>query len=87
MTKQVIVVGDTLAPYGGVVISGANEDLVDGRVIVRRGDMVDCAEHGVNPIIEGDTSSVIAGKVAALHGHRSACGCTLVSVRATLSIG
>jgi uncharacterized Zn-binding protein involved in type VI secretion len=85
MARQVIVVGDLLTPHGGVIITGSDADTVDGKAIARKGDLVDCAEHGVNPIAEGDATNSFDGKPVALHGHRAACGCMLVSRTATLS--
>jgi uncharacterized Zn-binding protein involved in type VI secretion len=87
MARQVIVVGDTLAPYGGAVTSGSSPDSVDGRAIARKGDSVNCVEHGVNRIAEGDESSVVNGSAVALERHHADCGCTLVSLQKTLSIG
>ncbi|WP_249172917.1 PAAR domain-containing protein [Burkholderia vietnamiensis] len=86
MTRQVIVVGDTLAPFGGEVMTGSDADVVDGKAISRKTDLVNCVEHGINPIAEGDESFQLAGKPAALEGHHATCGCTLVSRRATLGI-
>jgi uncharacterized Zn-binding protein involved in type VI secretion len=42
MARQVIVVGDTLAPHGGTVTSGSNSDVVNGKPIARKGDVVEC---------------------------------------------
>ena len=86
MVRQVIVVGDALEPHGGTVMTGSDTDSVDGKAIARKGDLVDCAGHGINPIAEGDESSVFAGRPVALDGHRAECGCTLVSRAGTLSI-
>ncbi|PCE28229.1 hypothetical protein BWP39_06865 [Paraburkholderia acidicola] len=86
MVRQVIVVGDTLAPYGGTVTAGSNTDLVDGSPIARKGDTVVCSEHGAQTIAEGDESSLFNGGQAALHGHPATCGCTLVSRAATMSM-
>ncbi|WP_424449944.1 PAAR domain-containing protein [Paraburkholderia kirstenboschensis] len=54
--------------------------------MARQGDLVDCTEHGVNSIAEGDESSIFSGKPVALDGHRAECGCSLVSRTGTLSI-
>lgn len=86
MTRQVIVAGDTLAPYGGEVLSGSDADKIDGKSIARKSDLVRCAKHDTNPIEEGDDSFLIDGKAVALEGHRAGCGCMLVSRRATLAI-
>lgn len=36
MSRQVIVVGDTLAPYDGKVITGSGADIVDGKAVARK---------------------------------------------------
>jgi uncharacterized Zn-binding protein involved in type VI secretion len=87
MVRQVIVVGDTLAPHGGTVITGSNVDTVEGKPVARKNDMVDCKEHGQRAISEGDESCMLDGQPVALQGHHAACGCTLVSRGTTLSIG
>ncbi|MDN7430769.1 PAAR domain-containing protein [Burkholderia sp. AU45388] len=46
MVRQVIVVGDTLGPHGGTVTAGSNADVVNGKPIARKGDTVECKEHG-----------------------------------------
>jgi len=86
MARQVIVVGDTLAPHGGTVTTGSNADVVDGKPISRKGDAVECKEHGSQTIAEGDEAGMIGGQPVALHGHRATCGCTLVSRATTISM-
>jgi uncharacterized Zn-binding protein involved in type VI secretion len=54
MARQVIVVSDTLAPHGGTVTTGSNADIVDGKPLARKGDTVECREHGTQTIAEGD---------------------------------
>ncbi|SDG68339.1 PAAR domain-containing protein [Paraburkholderia phenazinium] len=87
MVRQVIVVGDTLAPHGGSVTTGSSADIVDGKQIARKGDTVECKEHGTQTISEGDEAGMVGGQPVALQGHHAACGCTLVSRGTTLSIG
>ncbi|WP_179405474.1 PAAR domain-containing protein [Burkholderia guangdongensis] len=86
MSRQVIVVGDTLAPHGGTVVTGSSADVIDGKPISRKGDTVECKEHGTQTIAEGDQSSMIGGDPVALQGHRATCGCTLVSRGKTMSM-
>lgn len=86
MARQVIVVGDTLTPHGGTVTSGSSADVVDGKEIARKGDTVECEEHGTQTIAEGDEASMVSGSPVALHGHRATCGCTLVSRGTTISM-
>lgn len=44
-----------------------------------KGDPVKCNKHGMTTIAEGSARTTIDGQPVALHGHRCACGCTLVS--------
>jgi uncharacterized Zn-binding protein involved in type VI secretion len=86
MARQVIVVGDTLAPHGGDVTGGSHADIVDGKAVARKGDTVECKQHGTQTIAEGDGTSMIGGSPVALQGHRATCGCTLLSRGATISM-
>lgn len=86
MVRQVIVVGDTLAPHGGTVTTGSNTDVVDGKPIARKGDTVECKEHGTQTISEGEETGMFGGRPVALHGHKAGCGCTLVSNGKTVSV-
>lgn len=85
MPRQMIVVGDTTT-HGGEVVSGSSSDRIDGKAIARKGDLVNCPQHGINPIIEGDASCTLDGRPVALEGHHAECGCALVSRRQTLSV-
>ena len=86
MARQVIVTGDTLAPFGGEVMEGSEVDDMDGRKVARKGDQVNCVEHGINPIAEGDNSTLVDNRPVALEGHRASCGCTLMSRQQTSSV-
>jgi uncharacterized Zn-binding protein involved in type VI secretion len=85
MAKEMIVVGDTTT-HGGKVITGSGNDTIDGKAIARKGDLVECPGHGINPIIEGDASFMVDDKPVALEGHHAACGCELVSQGPTSSV-
>lgn len=90
MGRKFIVVGDS-TDHGGTVISGASVSTIGGKAIARLGDLVDCPQkypggrpHGFNAIVEGESTCKVEGKPAALHGHKTACGCALIgSVTAT----
>ncbi|QDL54691.1 PAAR domain-containing protein [Rhodoferax aquaticus] len=84
MARTIIVVGDPTS-HGGTVVSGSPTRFIMGKAIARMGDNVDCpktypggAPHGVNPIVEGESSCLIDGIPVALEGHATACGCTLI---------
>lgn len=74
--RNIILVGDTTS-HGGVVMTGSPHDQVNGRRIACLGDEVHCPQHGVNRIVEGDTSTLLDGRPIALEGHRTQCGSTL----------
>ncbi|MDR3428734.1 MULTISPECIES: PAAR domain-containing protein [Silvimonas] len=78
--QYVICVGDGTS-HGGKVLNGSNRMSIDGRPVARKGDMVSCPKegHGTNPIIEGSPTLTDDGVPVALHGHKTACGCTLIA--------
>ncbi|WP_081651619.1 MULTISPECIES: PAAR domain-containing protein [Cupriavidus] len=65
--------------HGGVVLTGSVTMLIDGSPVARKGDWVSCPMHGENVIVEGDPSFTDDGVPVAFHGHRTACGCSLIS--------
>jgi uncharacterized Zn-binding protein involved in type VI secretion len=79
--SSIACIGDPTT-HGGLVISGSDTMAILGRKVARRGDLVSCPlpGHGVNPIIEGSDMILDNGVPVALHGHRSACGCTLIAL-------
>jgi len=83
--KRVIRQGDILKEYGGKVLVG--HYLCFGKGIAAKGDAVKCNKHGMTNIAEGSSLSKVDGQPIALHGHRCACGCTLVSSFPDFGIG
>jgi uncharacterized Zn-binding protein involved in type VI secretion len=79
--RTIIVVGDR-TDHGGVVLSGATESTIDGQPTARLGDTVSCPQHGENRIVEGSAACTLEGVPIALHGHKTACGSTLIGSRA-----
>lgn len=77
----VVVMGDPLS-NGGTVISGSLTDTVGGKVVARKGDLAQCAQHGPTRIAEGSTHHSSDGIPVALHQHRCDCGCLLIAVSA-----
>jgi uncharacterized Zn-binding protein involved in type VI secretion len=88
MALSIICLGDPTS-HGGKVISASVTHVIGGIGIARVGDSVACpiAGHGVNPIVEGESTFLIDGRMVALQGHRSACGCTLISSLPTATHG
>lgn len=86
MHRNIVLVGDPTT-HGGRVMTGSETDTIDGRAIARMGDLVDCPLHGVGPIIEGDTHTLLEGRPMALEGHRAECGCRLLAGHGNGSVG
>jgi uncharacterized Zn-binding protein involved in type VI secretion len=78
MSRPFIVLGDT-TNHGGQVITAAGTSDTGGRRIACLGDQVQCPNHGVTPIVSGDSSVVIDGRPVARQGDKTACGATLLA--------
>lgn len=88
MALPIVRMGDATS-HGGKVISASTTHLIDGIGIARFGDNITCPlpGHGINSIVEGASTYLIGGRKVALHGHRCACGCTLISSLVTANYG
>lgn len=80
MQRAIVRLGDKTT-HGGAVITASMLHTVQGIGIARKGDMVACPlpGHGTNPIVEGCAVFRIDGREVALHGHKTACGCSLIA--------
>lgn len=78
--KGVIRIGDK-STGGGTVLSGSSKMKFGGVGAARLGDPVSCSVegHGQTVIAEGHPTFKDNGVPVAFHGHRCACGCTLIS--------
>lgn len=76
--KNIIRLGDKHTG-GGSVLSASMKMMFHGVGAARVGDPVDCPKHGKNVIAEGHITYKDYGRPVAFHGHRCACGCTLIS--------
>lgn len=88
MGLPIVRLGD-LTSHGGTVVTASMMHTIDGVGIARVGDNIACPipGHGVNAIVEGAPNYLIGGRMVALHGHRAACGCTLIASIATATLG
>ncbi|MGQ7933537.1 PAAR domain-containing protein [Paraburkholderia sp. D1E] len=76
--QNLIRVGDALE-NGGRVTSGSFDMDFGGRFVARKGDSAICDQHGKTVIAEGHPFVTDKGLPIALHHHRCACGCRLIS--------
>lgn len=84
MRRHWIVVGDSTRSSGRVITGSPLTD-IEGKAVAREGDRATCPLHqGIFPIVQGDPTLLIDGRPAALHGHRLACGCQLISTEQRL---
>ena len=88
MPLPIIRIGDPTS-HGGKVISASTTHLIGGLGIARVGDKITCpiSGHGINVIVEGIATYLIGGRMVALHDHRCACGCSLISSLLTATYG
>ncbi|WP_128595230.1 PAAR domain-containing protein [Paraburkholderia kirstenboschensis] len=78
---DLIRLGDT-TDHGGEVVTASNRMRLRGTPVARIGDQVSCPQHpdtSPNFIVEGDQSFKDCGIPVARQGHRTTCGCTLIS--------
>lgn len=75
-----VLVGDTTS-HGGVVLSGSPNTLINGHPVARIGDTVTCplCKPHTFKIVEGYTPFTDNNMAIALHGHKTACGATLIA--------
>jgi uncharacterized Zn-binding protein involved in type VI secretion len=80
MTLAIVRLGDKTT-HGGVVTTASPVHTLRGIGIARMGDMVSCPlpGHGTNEIVEGCAVFSVGGRSVALHGHKTACGCSLIA--------
>ena len=80
MSRAIVRLGDKTT-HGGVVITASPVHTLRGIGIARIGDKVSCPlpGHGTNEIVEGCPNFSIGGRGVALHGHKTACGCSLIA--------
>lgn len=88
MALPIVRLGDATS-HGGKVISASSTHFIGGIGIARVGDKITCpiSGHGINSIVEGAPTYLIGGRMVALHGHRCACGCTLIASQGTATHG
>lgn len=70
--------GDT-SSHGGAIVTSAARTLVEGALVARETDILDCPIHGPNPIVGHSSRLKAEGLFVARHGDSTACGATLVS--------
>lgn len=79
MTYKITRIGDNLS-HGAVVITGETIRTVEGKKVARRGDLVSCPLHGVQPIVTTISNPVTTtGPNTAHLASVAACGAILIT--------
>lgn len=77
--RSPIRLGDSLENGGQVTAASPTMKFMN-RPVARKGDGAHCARHGATTIAEGrDGFPDQDGRPVAMHHHRCACGCRLIS--------
>jgi uncharacterized Zn-binding protein involved in type VI secretion len=85
--KSPIRKGDKLE-HGGEVTGGSPWTVFMGKPQARKGDAAVCERHGQTVIDEGMAKFPDRdGKLFAMHHHRCACGCRLLSSLSNMNFG
>jgi uncharacterized Zn-binding protein involved in type VI secretion len=85
-TYKIARVGDQCT-HGAVIITGDQTRLVNGKAVARRGDLVSCPEHGINPIVSVVAGPVVTkGEPTARVGSQAACGAVIITGSDNVSI-
>ena len=74
----IIRLGDG-SSHGGTVVTSAARWRCEGTLIARKGDLLDCPIHGLQPIVEGSSKWFCEGLPIARDGDAAACGAMLKS--------
>ena len=85
MGYPVSKIGDT-SDHGGAIVT-ASASKVGGIAVARIGDILDCPQHGKNPIVSSIVISKIGGVPVAHIGSKTQCGATITTGCATYTIG
>jgi len=78
--------GDAIS-HGGSIIGGAARTQAEGKPVARQGDLVNCAQHGMQTITGGSATVLVEGKPVARVGDMISCGATIVSGAGTVQAG
>jgi uncharacterized Zn-binding protein involved in type VI secretion len=77
MANAVARLGDT-SDHGGAIVSSAARTTVEGALVARVGDILDCPLHGANPIVTGSPRFTCEGELVARTTSVAACGATIL---------
>jgi uncharacterized Zn-binding protein involved in type VI secretion len=86
MSYLVSRLGDT-SDHGGQIVTASPSFKVEGIPVARIGDILDCPEHGKNPIVSSLTTQKQGGVLLAHVGSKTECGATITTGCASYTIG
>ncbi len=83
--SALVCLGDATT-HGGKVISASSLMFINGIQVALIGDRISCPEHGLNRIIEGDSTASEEGVFVVVDNCLCECGCRVISSYAENSI-
>ncbi|MGG4731616.1 PAAR domain-containing protein [Leclercia adecarboxylata] len=83
--SALVCLGDATT-HGGKVISASSSMFINGIQVALIGDRISCPEHGLNRIIEGDSTASEEGVFVVVDNCLCECGCRVISSYAENSI-
>jgi uncharacterized Zn-binding protein involved in type VI secretion len=86
MSYQVSRLGDT-SDHGGQIVTASPTFKVGGIPVARIGDILDCPQHGKNPIVSSLITQKQGGVILAHVGSKTECGATITTGSATYNVG
>lgn len=87
MGRFVVILGDSTS-HGGKVISASSSFELSGKNAALLNDGVSCPEHGINRIIECDSSAYEEnGRGIVLHGCKTECGAVVIASLQDMEVG
>ena len=71
--------GDT-STHGGAIVTACSKTFAEGPPIARRGDILACPKHGLNPIVDNVSPKTFAeGEHTAKTGSITVCKAVIIS--------
>jgi uncharacterized Zn-binding protein involved in type VI secretion len=77
MGNAVARLGDT-SDHGGKIITSASKTIVEGKLVARVTDILDCPIHGQNQIVTGSPQFNAEGQKVARTTSLTACGAMII---------
>jgi uncharacterized Zn-binding protein involved in type VI secretion len=76
--------GDTI-DHGGQIVTSAARVTANGKLVARKGDKVNCSQHGEQTIVQGSKQFTAEGQLVAYVGALCSCGAKITTGAANIT--